>query len=487
MVEPVPPGDSKLPVAFLCSRIATQTRLRHRVWELGRALGGPIWVAEYSEPSLGASPDEIMDVCLENVQRAPVFLCVLDGSYGGSTGLNPAEISLIELEVFQAVLARKPLYIYVVEPFTPEAPLTTFLRALEIVQPGVVRVCRSEDEALGQIELALKRWTRRHLLRPARILGGLVQQLARRRSSAYSSMGRDIRFLDGVFVPHHTPADRELIAELVRQAGLTPNQPKKLVWSWMAIRHLSATPYTETTDMEVLTLWDKALSRWASASAWYGLHGHVYVGRLAAVNTLLDLRERAGMTASRSPAEHIQGTRGAIASEYYSIAKMVPSRRDKEVLLQKALVELGIALEARPSDPSGFLAIRGSVHLALGDRDSAISDYQSVLRLREAADNPDPAGIGEAQSELGYAYLRRGRLKEARRYLEEGVALLDRTQAVGFTIRARKKLATYYFLVGRPFGAVRQLAMAYKLAATGGFRGQISNLMALAWRIHRKK
>src|SRR5437870_3229668 len=130
MVEPVPASDAKPPVAFLCSRIETQTSLRHRVWELGRSLGRPIWVAKYSEPSLDAKPDEIMDVCLENVQRAPLFLCVLDGSYGGSTGLNPAEISLIELEVFQAVLARKPLHVYVVEPFTPEPRLASFLVAL---------------------------------------------------------------------------------------------------------------------------------------------------------------------------------------------------------------------------------------------------------------------------------------------------------------------------------------------------------------------
>jgi hypothetical protein len=71
----------------------------------------------------------------------------------------------------------------------------------------------------------------------------------------------------------------------------------------------------------LLPLWTKALGIWAKGSAWYGLHGHYWLGRLAAVNT-------AGVILARMSrrmrldlgATSIFVNNGAAASEYYSIA-----------------------------------------------------------------------------------------------------------------------------------------------------------------------
>ena len=84
----------------------------------------------------------------------------------------------------------------------------------------------------------------------------------------------------------------------------------------------------------------------------------------------------------------------------------------------------------------------------------------------------------EAQAELGFGYLRQGRINEARDHLETGVALLKQSKkGVGFTVRAMQKLALYYLRTWQLRRGVLQFDEAYELALTNGIHGQITKPM----------
>jgi tetratricopeptide (TPR) repeat protein len=257
----------------------------------------------------------------------------------------------------------------------------------------------------------------------------------------------------------------------------------------MAVRHLCAAPYNDSKFAAYLPLWDAALSRWAAASAWYGLHGHHFLGRLAAVNTLLAVRQRlAETTTAGGTPQSIQGTRGALASEYYSIAKSTGSRKQRRVLLKRALANVDLALLEATSDQSGLIGIRGSILQALGRLREGLSDYRRMFDLR--VDNGENEGrIGEAEAELGMGYLRLGHVWLAGRLLGRGVANLERSGRAEFLVRALRKLATFYLVTLRPWRALSTLKRAYTIADGAEMEGQLRQirptlrvLQAFDWR-----
>ena len=115
--------------------------------------------------------------------------------------------------------------------------------------------------------------------------------------------------------------------------------PDKLAQLWIAFRHLSAAPFSNKRFEEYLPLWESALGEWSSASAWYALHGHFFLGRLASVNTLSTIRMRMPdhMRRKLGPPS-IFANAGAAASEYYSIAKLVPSRWQRSGFMASCLI-----------------------------------------------------------------------------------------------------------------------------------------------------
>src|SRR5690606_18073311 len=54
---------------------------------------------------------------------------------------------------------------------------------------------------------------------------------------------------------------------------------------WAAMRELITSDPAVLADAAVLPLWDRALGLWASQASWIGLHGHLWMGPLAAINT----------------------------------------------------------------------------------------------------------------------------------------------------------------------------------------------------------
>lgn len=427
--------------------------------------------------------EEILAECLHYLSQADLYLCLLEDTYGThQEGLG--DLSILELEIFHAVLSRKTPHFFAIEPFQPSAQLRTLLEALEVLQPHLIQRC-SREEAFARIKTIMRRHRRLGLSRLIPPFTGFPARLAPFSRTRWA--GRPHRdeidlaglFLKSRFAPFafEMVPDKATIHRLLEKAGATSHQATRLVLLWAAIRHLSMARYDDPHFASYLPLWNRALSLWAGAAAWAGLHGqYLSLGRLPAVNTLLGLRGHAAKAHVTLRGQ----LNGSVASEYYSLAKRVRSRRKRRELREAALEQIQLGLATQPDDPSGLLLIQGSLLLALGRVDEAVAAYEAGLAHREKA-GASPGALGEAQAELGFGYLRQGRMSEARGHLEAGVALLQQSKKnPGFTVRAMKKLALYYLRTWQLRQALRQLDEACALALAHGIHGQLTKLMLVS-------
>lgn len=398
--------------------------------------------------------------------------------YGSSVFGATESVSFLETEIYQAALFHNNIRFFLMEPFNPEGKLKGLLEMVRTLRPGIVpEKAQSESVVLDGIKRALAETPRRR--HPWAIsVKKLVGELAFRRGDPKP----DIQFFDKVFRPVSDKPDRDHIRVLLDGLAGEKSIEKRLTRTWIALRELCAAPYDAPKFAEYLPLWNEILGVWSSAAAWYGLHGHLYAGRLAAVNSQISIRERMDWRAERHDSEHyIQGTKGARASEYYSMAKLLPSQSQRAHYLQLAERDLEDALHSIQDEPSGYLAIRGHVRLMQGDARKALADFEEVRRLREAAG--DVKGFGESLADVGLAHMRLGNLPLALKLLREGVTNLEDGGSPTFAIRAKKRLAQALLLSGHPIQAVRHLSAAHETALENHIYDQITPATNVAYRI----
>ena len=145
----------------------------------------------------------------------------------------------------------------------------------------------------------------------------------------------------------------------------------------------------------------------------------------------------------------LYGLGGALASEYYSIARNVSIPSFKKHYLEKADSWINVAertykMERNLRRQAGLTAIRGHIFLESGRTEEAAEVFDLNLRLRKEA-GLSLASMAEAKADLGYAYTLLGRTREAESLLLEGVNDLEASGSPGFVVRAKKKLAVFYF------------------------------------------
>jgi tetratricopeptide (TPR) repeat protein len=457
---------------FLSSRMAVPAlkSLREELYR-ERIKGSAVWVPELELAEMKGIPLDAAEAgCLREIRASQGFVCVLDGSYGADQW-DVTEISILEVEIFLAALSQLPMAIFLLEPFRPDPRIA---QLLAIVKAACPQALFSEPRPRDRVRSDVLRFCDRIASPWSRSLGRLVDALARRRSPAFRPGTLDVRFLDGPFAaPAWGRFDPDLVTLLMARADDRAETHAKLVDLWKAVRCLAAVPYRDGRFREHLPLWDAVLARWASASSWYGLHGHLFIGRLAAVNALIEIRST-GVPAGEA-ALAIQGTYGALASEYHSIAKNAGSLLSKRRLLRRGVELVDLALDEQQADPSGLLNIRGALHLALWRGDAAVRDYERALAIRRDRGS-EPGGIGECEVDLGLAYLRTGRLRRAEALLETGVERLRREVPSGFTVRALRKLSVFYFATLRWRESREVLAEAWRMAVALGLQDQMSQI-----------
>jgi len=367
---------------------------------------------------------------------------------------------------------------FLMEPFNPPEKLKGLLDLVRTLRPGIIpERAQPEVVVLDEIKRALETSPSRR--RPWAIsIRRFVNQLALRRGHPQP----DLEFFDKVFRPVSEKPDRDHIQVL--QDGLANEQSieKRLTRTWIALRELSAAPYDNAKFAEYLPLWNNVLGVWSSAAAWYGLHGHLYAGRLAAVNSQLAIRARMDWHGvDRSAAHYIQGTKGARASEYYSMAKLMPTRAQRVEYLCLAMQDVEDALRSIEDEPSGYLAIRGHIHLIQGRLAEALVDFERARALREAT--RDAKAAGEAKADVALVHMRRGDLRKAVTLLRESIATLDDAKSTTFAIRVRKRLAMALLRSGHPLQAWRELNGAFETAVKNQIYDQVTPTMEIANRI----
>lgn len=451
------------PYAFLSSLYTEHKELRAAIFDAGLEEARPVWVAEKSDPALvDRAPLDIVDALIDRVRRAEVFICVFGGhrserDHGAPVEVvgSPSAVSYFEIELYQAALLKRPIHLFIASGFVPGPQLSALIETLQFALPESWRTTRpmTDDEIIREVRALLRDRGRPSSLRKSP-LRRLAQRLDDIRSTLWHKRGghyADLIFLNGEYERRSRLPDKDLIDDLLKDVSRTDvDFERKLARLWIALRELMAAPFGESRYAEYRDLWNAVLGRWTSAAAWYGLHGHLYMGCLAALNTQAvvreQLRENRQSTPSTTSTEH---PGGPLASAYYSIAKLNLGVFAKRNNFEKALAHVEKSLAARAhGDRSGLLAIRGSIHLQLWKVVRAVRDYEEVLRLREAAG--EGAGrIGEALSELGYGYVWEGRLLKGRDCLEKGVELLAQSGRREFLVRAMEKLAAVYRVTGQ--------------------------------------
>jgi tetratricopeptide (TPR) repeat protein len=461
-------GSETKPFVFVSSFTEENESLRSDIFDMGQSLGRYTWVCENKScrPDLyGREPLEICDTLMDRVREARLYIAIIGGSRRGERehgtavmiGDRVSATSHFEIELFQAALLGKPVELFISKGFSPGPRLRALLEILEFALPN-----RDWRAPMGESEIRLEI---EHLLQSKRLLE--PNPLGRRRNAMrenlvarfYRERGRPshkrLRFLNGEYEQRSRLPDKDLIKDLIAKAASTPDQERKLARLWLVIRELMPAAPSEPRFAEYLPFWDQALGSWGSAAAWYGLHAHLYLGGLAALQSVADVRAllRDRDLSRAVPAETAPPST-ALASALYSIAKLAPTWSDRRALLDEALGHLNVASVDSSRTKSNVLALRGSILLKQFRISEAVSAFEQALRLRTVA-GESQARIGESMSELGFAYLWQGRLWKGRDLMQKGVENLSDHEN-GFLVRARRKLAVGYTLTGCPMMARRE-------------------------------
>jgi len=439
---------------------------RRRFWTIG-----PKVRPEYGIPSF-----VIIDTLVEQVRKSKVFICILRDVYGSSVFGKTESISYLETEIYQAALFHNDAHFFLMEPFNPVPRLRGLIELINTIRPGIIPTqVLTEAQVLDRIQRILERSAARRRLPWTISLGKLLGALAARRGPPQP----DIEFFDNVFSSVYRASDalpnKDHIEVLLNDLDATMGMEERLTRMWTALRELSAAPYNQPTFAEYLPFWNAALGAWSSAAAWYGLHGHLYAGRLAAVNSLLKIRTTMEWTEAEHDASHyIQGTKGGRASEYYSMAKLMPTKAQRHEYFELALTDIKDALHVAAIDISGYLAIRGHIYREQDRLTEALKEFTEMLRLREREGSV--GGVGEALADLGLVRFKLGNAREARVLLQQGKEMLESAGRYEFAIRAKKRLALAYRM-RHPYRAFRELCEAYDMAQERQVYSQITSLM----------
>jgi len=440
--------------------------LRARIHVIGQEFGG-VYVAEIDNPQRADDPLEDADTLLRLIRETPLLFCILGPPHHG-TQIGVARTSYFEIELFQAALLQRPVHVFEFEGFSPDAQLHSVLAALRpSLRPVQWRIVRDEDELLAAVREILGR----HPARAGRgwtataALGNLATHLWRGRAREAELGGEDtpVRWLNSSFIPGDPP-DPAVVAMLLAQADQQRNRELRLGRLWMALRELMGAPYTNDEFAAFLPHWSRALASWWSAASWYGLHGHAFLGPLAAGKTVADLNQRIRARPGQLDLRPFAHPAGGLASSHYSIAKLLLDHRGRRWHYEEALRQVQQGLEEGTEDRSGLHLIRGSVLFRQFKPWRARDEYATALAIRERSGAPEHE-IGEALSELGFAYIFTGRLWRGRRLIQDGVKLLERSQEPGFLFRAQRKLSMANVLTGRFPAALKLRGDARRTAA----------------------
>jgi hypothetical protein len=449
--------------------------LRQAILEIRDSLPVALFAYElepFTEPD-GGRDDVILDRCFRAIRSCDLFVFLMTGRHGSGTGLVEGRTlaSYLELELFAAVTFRKPILVLGLADRIPDPALHDSMTILS-------RVLDNQQFAFGTVDALIAHLRHYCALlaawKSASAMSGLDDRLRAWLSlqRTHNDIATDIanpllRFLDGAPYASRRRADPDKARALLDQAAIGVLDPRgepsamphgaALMRLWAAARELSDENGSAWDDPLIAPLWDRMLGLWASRASWFGLHGHLLMSPLAALNSQTVLRRQHLHAPAFKQASDVREPLGGRASAHYSIANRMPSRALRIRFFEQAriLANQAIALDSGSRD--GILSIRGHIALRMARLGyywriwSGIADFRSSLDLRAAA-GASLLSIGEAQTDLGFALVLGMQPWSGIRLLEEGVQHMRGATSpteLAFLARGLRKLETGYSLTGR--------------------------------------
>lgn len=395
------------------------------------------------------------DELFRRIREASTFICIL-GGHGHGTAIaankSPSQLSFFELELFQATLLKKEIYLFVQEDFTPGPRLVTLLETLKYAFPAWRNIkAKPAAEIRGCIaaivDQSLSSRTATTFLKLKTPIRSLVQALYTARS--WNQPTYPVLFQLGLGDAKNDLPRPKFVEFMRNEIEQQTSHEKQLSRILIGLRELEGGDGLGTEDPVLLMHWNYLLGKWSSSGAWYGLHGHTPLGCLAALNRQKEVRERMSkLNVGQSVSGDTSFPGGALASSKYSIAKLLYVKKHRVALFNDALCDLKRSLEIEQADKSGLLAIRGSINLRLSRHAEAIRDYNDALQIKIQNKSSDSA-IGEARCELGFGYLWHLSPRKALLNCEQGVSELRTGGKTGFLARGLRKLAITYLVNGQ--------------------------------------
>lgn len=421
--------------------------LRKSLWSAyNRDERGGIWIAESERPDLnpeeGIDQLEIIDICLDAIEATEAFFLLDTGEYGSHLHVRgqPSELSFLELELFQAALLGKPIYYLLVGQAKRRTQLQGLVETLErTVYVEYVRTLGDAEAHIRSVLDATETRSRRSANKVARRLSGtLIKQ--RHFDWSNQRLFSEPQFLHGTICgATRQSADLDVARHYLGLADEQSQTNRILSRTWIAMRALMFDHFSETKDPTIVELWDRALRTWSRAAAWRGLHGHLWLGNVAALGSLAALRLRSESPLYDPRTPNTGDLYDSLASVYYSISKRVPVGL-KPAMLARSAAYVEEGLHSRDENLRGtLLPIRGSINHQRRRFLAAARDFSDALDLAVKQD-ASPDQIGFLMTELGFAELFLLKPKRARQRIEEGLRFMTpETSSPGFRVRALRK------------------------------------------------
>lgn len=383
----VPAPSPERPRVFLSSAFQEEIDgapvylpLRRRIIENRGTLPVDLWAYDIQWPAAAEpSPtaDTIIDRCFDGIRDCDLFVFLLSGKHGTGTAYLPDVVhaSYLELELFAAAMLQKPVLVLHQRGRSPDAALGNVLELLS-------RSFAADRYVVGDdAELHCRLIAECHALaagaRPASepVLRRLADYLSRWRSNASIDAELaepSLRFLgDRIRVGRAGDVDKaRLLLDQVSSGkrgdaanrALLPHGAT-LFRLWTAMRELMEGD--GVSDPLRASLWDRAFGLWGSHASWFGLHGHLWMGPLASVQSQIGLRRQfASAREFRSSVDAREPT-GARASALYSVAQRMGTWRQRVRHFRMAAALATSVIDANPDRCEGALSIRGRTSLQL--------------------------------------------------------------------------------------------------------------------------
>lgn len=448
----------------------------------------------------------IQTIFIEEVKTSDLYIGIFSHRYGGSGEQHYSKISYTDLEFFEAFRQNKPIKCYILEPFNPETELKMLLEIIRVLVPGSLTTCKTEQTLLETIKKDIDIFFSKKTISNFRNITDFIR---------FSKFSRFSKFINSCILDRQQYDDQEgglrlLIPQprnltlpldknqLEQEISLIKNikhYQEQLNSAMAVISKLSMFPWNRVEHSEYLKLWDAVLSIWDKASAWYGLHGFTYLGKLAANNTSIAIRS---LIASRGESENVKkllfshpnktgcieewvnlySLGGNLASEYYSIAQTVFSKKLKKKYLLKAKNWVNVAertyeMEQDWYKQASISSIKGQIFLRLGNIAEAIKILERSLCVRQDYKLGENY-VAVAKSNLGYAYMKQQGMKaKAEKFLLEGLEISEKLMDTGFCVRAKLKLAEFLFCQREFKKALQQVGEAEAICKKYGIESRL--------------